>query len=144
MAEAVARHLLDDGLLGEGGKAVFVASAGTSATDGQPPAWEAVEALKKLGIEHEGRSKPLSATMVQRADVVFAMTQAHLKAAEAMAAGETSGHIQMLDPDRDVEDPMGQGQEAYDGVAGRFMDLIGRRLKETLGHENRAGSRSSR
>jgi protein-tyrosine-phosphatase len=70
MAEAITRHLLDQGLLGDDG-ALFVASAGVAAGNGTHPTADAQSALETLGIEHDGASKPLTGPMVRNADLVL-------------------------------------------------------------------------
>lgn len=140
MAEAIARHFVDQGLLGESPD-LFIASAGVAASNGTPTTAEALAALRALGIEHRGTSKPLTGDMIRKAEVVFCMTAGHVKTAEALAPGE--GKIVFLDPDGDIEDPIGLGQEAYDALARRFMELIPARLSEALDHENRTGIGSS-
>ena len=139
MAEAIARHLIDRGLLGER-RDVFIASAGTSAADGLRPTAETVAALAARGIEHDGVSKPLTAQMIRKADVVFCMTSGHVAAAQGLL-GDDDGDdkITRLDPDADIEDPLGSDQGAYDLLAERFMHLIPPRLKGVLGDEDRAG-----
>ncbi|MHC4142152.1 MAG: arsenate reductase/protein-tyrosine-phosphatase family protein [Planctomycetota bacterium] len=129
MAEAITRHLLDQGLLGEDG-AVFVASAGVAAGNGTHPTADAQSALETLGIEHDGASKPLTGPMVHNADLVLCMTSGHVQAAKALAGPDACAKIMRLDPDADIEDPIGQGPEAYDALAGRLMEIIPRRLKE--------------
>ena len=63
MAEAIARSVLDD-------SEIFVASAGVAAMDGAPTSEETLRALEAIGIEYEGRSTPLSADMIRKADLV--------------------------------------------------------------------------
>ena len=133
MAEAITRHWLASGELGEPGD-VFVASAGIMAADGSPTTPETNNALREMGIEHDGRSKPLTAEMIAKADLVLCMTESH-RAAVAMlaeAAGGDVGHVQRLDPERDLDDPIGMGQEVYDALASRLMTLIPQRLKEVF------------
>ncbi len=139
MAEAIARHWIDHGLLGER-RDVFIASAGTSAANGLRPTAETVAALAARGIEHDGLSKPLTADMIRKADVVFCMTSGHVAAAQGLL-GDDDGDdkIERLDPDADIEDPLGSDQSAYDSLAERFMHLIPPRLKGVLGDEHRAG-----
>src|SRR4051794_6878386 len=86
LAEAIARHHIEKGLLGDRGPAdVFVASAGVAATDSRPISPETEEALRTLGIaEHGGRSKRLTAQMVRKADLVFTMTRSQQTAVRAM------------------------------------------------------------
>ena len=129
MAEAITRHLLDQGLMGED-LALFVASAGVAAGHGTQPTADAQSALETLGIEHDGASKPLTASMVRNAALVLCMMSGHVQAAKALAGPDEADKIMRLDPDADIADPMAQGQEAYDALAERLMDIIPRRLKE--------------
>lgn len=144
LAEAIARNWLDQRGDSEN-ESVFVASAGVSADDGAPPTAETVEALRRIGVEYDGRSKSLTAEMIRKADVVLCMTEAHLNAVRDLVAGEDYDTIiARVDPQGDVSDPIGQGQNAYDALVERFHSLIPRRLEETLFNEDRAGIRSSR
>jgi len=145
MAEAIAQHWLDRGLLG-GKRRYHAASAGVSAANGSPATPEAVTALRTLGITQDGRSKPLSAKMIRKARVVLCMTEGHAEAARKLVADEPkeAAKILRLDPEREITDPLGQGQDAYDSLAQRFMKIVPERLKEVLAHENRPGLRSPR
>jgi protein-tyrosine-phosphatase len=129
MAEAIARHLIDQGLLG-GEQDVFVASAGVAAANGRPATFEAEAALEALGIDHDGTSKPLTAEMVRNADLVLGMTSGHVETAKALAGADGSDKVMRLDPDGDIKDPIGMDQAAYDALAERLMRLIPQRLKE--------------
>lgn len=131
MAEALARNWLENDApeaIGE----VFVASAGVSAADGFPPTQESITALKDRGIHHEGFSKTLTAEMIQNADLVFCMTASHVAATWIIAGDDSEDKVMRLDPNTDVEDPIGADQRAYDALADHFMELIPRRLKENL------------
>ena len=139
LAEAIARRAIERGLLGEGADA-FVASAGVFAVGGQPPTAEAIAALAALGIDHDGLSKPLKPEMIRNAAVVFCMTAAHVEAAESLVAfvrQDKAKNVLLLEPGAEIEDPIGMGQAAYDLLAAKFMELIPRRLKETLANEDR-------
>ena len=129
MAEAIARHLIGQGLLGEE-RDVFVASAGVAAANGSPATAEAETALEALGIEHDGTSKPLTADMVRKADLVFGMTRGHVETARALAGAGAQDKVKRLDPHGDIKDPLGEGQAAYDALAKRLVEVITRRLKE--------------
>src|SRR5437867_1440296 len=77
MAEAIARYHIDRVLLGNAANSeIFVASAGVAAGDGSPVTSQTLQALSNMGIQHAGRSKPLTAQMVHKADRVFTMTAA--------------------------------------------------------------------
>ncbi len=139
MAEAIARYSIDQGLLGEPSD-LFVASAGASAPDGLRPTAETLAALAARGIDHDGVSKTLTAEMIRNADVVFCMTKGHVAAAQSLVGDqEVARKIMCLDPEGDIEDPLGLDQHAYDSLADRFMTLIPLRLKGVFGDENRAG-----
>jgi protein-tyrosine-phosphatase len=133
MAEAIARHHLDAGLLGPDSD-VFVASAGLTAGDGSPTTHETLTTLQNLGMEHDGRSKRLTSQMIHKADAVLVMTAGHLSAAKALVADSAVDieKIQLLDPEGDLDDPIGMGQDAYDSLGQRLMMLVPRRLKDVL------------
>ena len=133
MAEAIARHHLDSGLLGADSD-LFVASAGLTASDGASTTHETLNTLREMGIDHEGRSKRLTAQMIHKADAVLVMTADHLSAARALVADSATDmeKIQLLDPQGDLEDPIGMGQDAYDSLGQKLMMLIPRRLKDVM------------
>ena len=138
MAEAIARHLIRQGLAGEDSD-LFVTSAGVRASNGSSPTPEAVEALKALGIECDGKSRPVTSQMIRKADVVYCMTDAHVQTATSLAPGTAAPRILRLDPEADIEDPIGLGRAAYESLAKRLADIISRRLEENSGHEDRSG-----
>jgi protein-tyrosine-phosphatase len=147
MAEAIAQRWLDQGGLGEGDPGSYlVVSAGTAAEPGAPVAREAVRSLEALSIPLDGRSKPLSAEMIRNAEVVFAMTDSHVETAKELVGHdpEQAAKVHALDPEGDIDDPVGMGQLAYDRLARHLTALIPRRLKEVLTREDRAGVGSSR
>lgn len=131
MAEALARHWLENEPLGDIGE-VFVASAGVSAAEGFPPTQESLIALKDRGIHHDGLSKTLTTEMVKNANLVFCMTASHVAATWIITGDDNDDKIMRLDPNADIEDPIGSDQNAYDALADQFMELIPRRLKEKL------------
>ena len=132
MAEAITRSLIDKGLLVDG-SGFFVASAGVATAGGSPPTPEALVALAALGIEHTGTSTPLTGEMVRNADIVFGMTQGHVRAAREAAGKEApDDRVVRLDPDADIEDPIGGDRSAYDALAQAFLEIIPRRLKEFM------------
>lgn len=140
MAEAIARNALEKDPSIAADADIFVASAGVAASSGLPVNADAIAALAKLGIEHEGTSKPLTAVMIRKADLVLCMSAAHAAATRRLVGDAPADleKIHVLDAAGDIEDPIGQGQEAYDAVARRFARLIPQRLKELLAHANRA------
>ncbi|TDJ57482.1 MAG: low molecular weight protein arginine phosphatase [Planctomycetota bacterium] len=136
MAEAIARSLIDKGLLGDGSGFV-VASAGVATGGGSPPTPEALGALAAMGIDHNGTSTTLTGEMVRNADIVFGMTAGHVRAAREAAGKKAAGkaaalRVVRLDPDADIDDPIGMDLSAYDALAKAFLKLLPRRLKEFM------------
>lgn len=132
MAEGIARKMLADQRniapdeLETAG--VRVISAGVFAMPGQPASPEAVEAMQKAGIDLSGhRSRTLTPELIQEADVIFAMTETHRRAVLEMAPG-AADKVHRLDPQGDVEDPMGSDATAYQ----RTAEIIRRRLEQRL------------
>jgi len=134
MAEAVAR----DWLSRDGGPfrgEVLAASAGTMAVEGQPATPEALEALGAIGIDHAGRSKPLSLEMIRRADLVLCMTEGHFSTVRALIDADDdppTTRVELLDPNGDVSDPIGHGQAAYTALVARFRSLVPQRITDGL------------
>lgn len=133
MAEAIARHLLDEGKVPGQGREVFVASAGLGAWDGSPTSHETLETLRERGIHFDGHSKRLTPEMIRKATLVLTMTRSHLMGARALVGGEAhQDKVQMLDPGGDLDDPIGMGQIAYDALAVRLEQILPGRLRELL------------
>jgi len=101
---------------------------------GQPPSADAIRALRAIGIDHTGRSKPLTREMIEKADLILCMTRGHVDAARRLVADRPAlkDRIQLLDPAGDVDDPIGMGQEAYDELARQFAELIPSRISAML------------
>jgi protein-tyrosine-phosphatase len=133
MAEGIARHQLDSGLLGPQPD-IFVASAGIGASEGVLPTPETLATLSDMGIEYSGRSKRLTEQMIRKADLIFCMTAGQQSAARELVSDfpAEAEKIVLLDPDADIQDPIGMGQEAYDAVGRRLATLVPQRLKDVL------------
>jgi protein-tyrosine-phosphatase len=134
MAEAIARHALDAGQVPGVKDRVFVASAGLAAGSGMPVSDETTEALEAIGIAHEGFSKPATAEMLRKADRVFVMTDGHLRAAQRLLGDDerAKARVERLDPEGDLDDPIGHGVAAYHALAKRLQKLLPRRLADAL------------
>lgn len=132
MAEGIARQLLAqrrgvaESDLEAGGLRVI--SAGLSAMPGSPANPHAVEALQKQGIDiGQHRARELSPQLVHEADVIYTMTAAHRQAIVDLVPSAADKTF-TLDPDGDVEDPLGSGADSYQ----RTAELIRRRLDQRL------------
>src|SRR3954468_6053134 len=115
MAEGLFRRLLGNR------KDIEVASAGVHAVRGQPPSLHAVHVCEQEGVDIRGlRSQPLTATLIDRATHIFAMTGAHLETIHTFfpqAADKTFLLREFEEPGqtvwRDVPDPIGCSRDVY-------------------------------
>jgi protein-tyrosine-phosphatase len=113
-----------------------VRSAGAGAVDGEPVTPESVAAVRTLGIDDRDLprhlSRELTRQMIAEADVVYAMTAAHVRLIESMAPQPPHGaRIVTLDPTgEDIPDPVGSPQDVYTRTAERLREAIERRLSE--------------
>jgi protein-tyrosine-phosphatase len=134
MAEGIAQKLLESGRFPKDVGAVFFASAGVSAFDGAATSPETVAVLERMKAPVPEHSKRLTPEMIRKADLVLGMTSAHVARARALVAGdaEAMARVQPLDPEGDVDDPIGMGQRAYDELAVYFAELIPQRVAGML------------
>ncbi|HEX8847857.1 MAG TPA: hypothetical protein VF791_24665 [Pyrinomonadaceae bacterium] len=105
-------------------------SAGVSAKVGAPMTDEAQQALRLIGVPltpHSARN--LTVELAHQVERIFCMTKDHRNAVIKMvpAAAEKT---HCLDPDDDIEDPIGSGLEAYVKCALRMRGLVRTRLDE--------------
>ena len=109
---------------------ILVRSAGVHAVGGMPPAIEAVKVLGVMGADiQEHRSAPLTDDLLRRADMIFTMTHAHRE--EIISRSPTAREKTFtLDPDGDIDDPIGQGEQVYRKTAQRLEKLIRNRVVE--------------
>src|SRR5256886_6603619 len=111
-------------LLGNRGD-IEILSAGVHAVRGQPPSLYAVQVCEEEGADISGqRSQPLTATLVDRATHIFAMTGGHVETIQTMfpqSADKTFLFREFEEPGttvwRDVPDPIGLGREVYEDCA---------------------------
>ena len=128
MAEAIARSVLADR------EDIFISSAGVAAFNGAMPSLETIETLDRMGIEHDGLSRALTADMIQNATLVLGMTSSHVRAARALVEHDQTlkQRILPLDPDGELPDPIGMGQATYDALGRRLTELIPERISSLL------------
>jgi protein-tyrosine-phosphatase len=105
-------------------------SAGLTAQAGRPFAGEAVAALRQLPIEpHAHASQPVTSELVGEAELVFCMTEAQREEL-IRRFPEVAAKAHRLDPDQDVDDPSGKGEETFRAVAALLQRLVRKRLAE--------------
>lgn len=130
MAAQIARHVLSRRAQA-GEVPTAVESAGVSAMNGAPATPAALDALRDLGVPPEShRARQVSRDLLSRAEVVYAMTRAHLD--ELLALDPSlADRAFVLDPaGRDVPDPIGLDEAAYLDTARRLREMIEARLQE--------------
>jgi L-threonylcarbamoyladenylate synthase len=136
MSEAIARHVLTEKLGVSDSdlerKGINVISAGSFAMPGARATPQAVEALRGLGIDlSTHRSRPLTVELIHQADRIFTMSRNHAQAVLSLvpAAGQK---VATLDPDGDIDDPIGSEVGVYKDLAGQLKTLIEKRMNEIV------------
>src|SRR4051812_39082515 len=134
MAEALTRQFLAKKLgVGEADlekKGLSVISAGSFAMPGAKAATPAIEALKPMGADlSRHRSRPLSVELIHQADVVYVMSRSHAQAVTALVPS-AADKVVTLDPDQDIDDPIGGDVSLYQTLATQLQALIEHRLEE--------------
>lgn len=113
-------------------KGISVASAGIFAMPGLKAAPPAAEAVAEFGGDLSGhRSQLLTHELINAADLIVVMGESHRASIEGMSPS-ASGKIVLLDPEGDVEDPIGADLDVYRDLVGRFRKLVADRLNETV------------
>lgn len=105
-------------------------SAGVTARPGKTMTTEAQEALRRLRMpvpDHTTRT--LTLEMLNQAEVVYCMTRAQCEAVIDMFPSAAT-KTKLLDPDGDIEDPIGAGLEIFLRCARRIQDLVRFRFDE--------------
>ena len=127
MAEAIARAEIASRLRNS---RVKIVSAGITVKPGAPMTTEAQTALRQLQVQpHEHASRLLTAEMVDEADVIYCMTRAQRSAVIEMIPAAATKAI-CLDPEGDIDDPIGSGLEKYVRCARKIQDLVRFRFDE--------------
>jgi len=113
MAEGYFRSLVEN----EGVSDIKVSSAGTYASDGDPPSSHSVMALKEYGIDISAqRSSRLSREIIEDADLIIAMTASHrmfVGQVDAEAVSRTKLLGEYSDGGGDIADPFGGDLDLY-------------------------------
>jgi protein-tyrosine-phosphatase len=105
-------------------------SAGISARVGAPMTQEAQQALRLLNVPfapHVARN--LTVELAHQVEMIFCMTRAHREAVIRLIPS-VAGKTHCLDPEGDIEDPIGSGLEAYLECARHIHRLVRLRLDE--------------
>jgi L-threonylcarbamoyladenylate synthase len=134
MAEAIARKIIADRLgvapaeLEKRG--IEVISAGSMATAGARATPHAVTAVAGIGGDlARHRSRPLTVELINQADDIFTLGRGHAQAVASMVPS-AAAKVKMLDPNGDIDDPIGGDEQLYVALAGQLWKLIEARLKD--------------
>jgi L-threonylcarbamoyladenylate synthase len=105
-------------------KGISVLSAGSFATPGARAAPQAIETVRELGSDlSKHRSRPLSVELIHQADQIYAMSRSHAAAITALVPSAAEKTVP-LDPEGDVEDPVGGDIALYQTTAKHLQELI--------------------
>ena len=130
MAQVIAESAVNK--LGSDKHAIVIDSAGVAAGDGHRASAEAVEVMDQWGIDLSGhQSEIITLELVDRADVIYAMTPAHAHALVRMVP-ESRAKVFPLDAMHPVLDPIGGPIEVYREVAEQLERLIQAKIKEII------------
>jgi protein-tyrosine phosphatase len=133
MAEAICKQMLAAKLgceveeLPEHG--YTICSAGTAALFDLPASQNAVEAMRREGIDITGHhSQPITPALAEDADAIYVMSRHHAESITALLP-EVGDKVHMLDPTgADVRDPIGGSVEVFV----RCAQTIRRHLREVI------------
>ncbi len=134
MAQGIARQLLAEhlgvDLEGLDREGIVVGSAGAYASAGVPATPQAVQAVAAKGVDISGhQSTALTRELVDSADVIYCMTAGHRQAVlELVPTAADKTH--RVNPDADISDPIGAGEQVYRETAEAIRQSLARRLEE--------------
>jgi len=134
MAEAIARKIMAEKLkILESeleNKGIQIMSAGAMAMPGSRATPAGVEAVRDMGADlSRHRSQLLSVELIHQADIIFTMGRAHARAVTSLVRS-AADKVMTLDPDGDIEDPIGADVSVYRRLAEELRSLIEKRLQE--------------
>lgn len=104
---------------------ILVDSAGVFALIGECAADNAIEAMKKYDIDLSlHRTKPLTEELIDMADVILVMTDAHKMLIENMAKDKVYTLLEYANGEGDISDPYGGDLEEYEETAEEIYDAL--------------------
>ncbi len=135
MAQGAIRVLLDKKRSGK----YEVISSGTSAATGFPATAYAIEAAKIWNANISGhKSQPLTRELIDRADLIFALTPSHFRDIVSMRKDAVSRTFLLKEfpnsgPDGEgVDDPIGQSLDRYNETFLEIGECLGKHLDEIV------------
>ena len=129
MAEAICQKLLADRMkcrpdeLEDRG--IMVASAGIAAMPGAPATAQAVESMRRCGLEiGDHASQPIDGRLAQYADLILTMTNSHRQALIAQWPLLEPRTKTIRRDGGDISDPIGSPLEVYDACAKQIRENL--------------------
>ena len=104
---------------------ILVDSAGVFALIGECAADNAILAMEKYDIDLSlHRTKPLTEELIDMADVILVMTEAHKILVESMAGDKVHTLLEYAGSEGDISDPYGGDMEEYEETAEEIYDAL--------------------
>lgn len=104
---------------------ILVDSAGVFALIGECAADNAILAMEKYDIDLSlHRTKPLTEELIDMADVILVMTEAHKILIESMAGDKVHTLLEYAGSEGDISDPYGGDMEEYEETAEEIYDAL--------------------
>lgn len=96
---------------------ILIESAGLFAANGENASVEAIEAVKKYGLDLKNhKSQQITPELIEKSDLIIAMTEGHKMLLSQMAPEKTCTVCELADLEGDIEDPYGGDLEDYERV----------------------------
>lgn len=134
MAEGMFRKYLAEKLQCKvdhlGKKGYKVSSAGMINLSGSLASAEAVAACAAKGVDIKAhKSRALTAQLIEESDFIFVMTRMHCEDVIALKP-EAADKCVLLAGNKEIPDPIGQPQRAFDDCAGLIEEAVKERISE--------------
>lgn len=109
-----------------------IVSAGIADIQGMPASTGALAVCAGKGIDiRSHRSRVLSASLVKDSDLIFVMEQAHREAVLGLHP-QAVDRCMLLDPDREILDPIGQPLDVFHRCAQQIQVALEKRVGELV------------
>jgi L-threonylcarbamoyladenylate synthase len=106
-----------------------ISSAGIIDLENSPASEEAIAACAAKGIDiRVHRNRALTQELIEENDFIFAMSRMHRERVISLSR-EAANKCFLLAEDKDIPDPIGQGQQVFNNCA----DLIEKAIKKRIG-----------
>ena len=109
-----------------------LSSAGIIDLEGSPASAEARTACAAKGIDiTTHRSKVLSKELIEENDFIFAMGRTHVERVTALSP-EAANKCILMAENKDIPDPIGQGQQVFNSCADLIEKAVKKRISELV------------